>query len=292
MLTCKFGARVSLRVRTKASYRRTSAMTTSVLKEYKEMITNTTVDLEEHLQEINDRLKAFAPPGLTLSVECAAEQRQIQEERDSTQQCLKICAQVVTHIDQLQPTVFENISTSPGAYQAHTTKLEGHSSAKLFTADTFKICKEKLSDANTKLESHLQDINSRLRNLALPGPRSSNEQAAEQEKIQEELDSIKQCLAICAQASMQANKERTNVFEDISTADDGHQVLVSTIGDLISARRVTAGARSRQWLGQMSDDSLQQLSHNRGHVAAEGPVEPQAKASGFEERHGAGLVLN
>lgn len=34
------------------------------------------------------------------------------------------------------------------------------------------------------------------------------------------------------------------------------------------------------------------LSHNRGHVAAEGPVEHQAKASGFEGRHGAGFVLN
>ncbi|TVY36885.1 hypothetical protein LSUB1_G006896 [Lachnellula subtilissima] len=280
-------------VRTKASYRRTSAITMSVLKEYKDMITNTTVDLEEHLQEINDRLRTFSPPNPILSIESAAEQRQIQEERDSTQQCLKICAQVVTHIDQLQPTVFEDISTSPGAYQTPHTKLEGHSSARLFTADTFKTCKAKLSDANTKLESHLQDIDSRLRILALPGPRSSNEQAAEQEKIKEELDSIKQCLTICAQASTQANKERMNVFEDISTADDGHQVLVSTIGDLVSARRVTAGTRSRQWLGQMSDDSLQQLSHNYGHVVAEEPVESQAEASGhFEGRYGTGLTLN
>ena len=83
-----------------------------------------------------------------------------------------------------------------------------------------------------------------------------------------------------------------NVFEDISTADNSHQVLISTIGDLISARRVTAGARSRQWLGQMSDDSLQQMSQSHGHVNAEGPVESQAEASDrFEGRHGAGFVL-
>ena len=294
MLTCTFGAVClgALGFRANTSCRRTSAVTLSVLREYEDMITHTTVDLEEHLQEINDRLRAFAPPGPALSVESAAEQRQIEEERDSTQQCLEVCAQVFSHIDQLQPTVFENVSTLPGAYHVPTTKLAGHSSARLFTSDTFKICKEKISDANTKLESHLQDIDSRLRVLAFQAPQSSYEQPLDQKKIEEELDSIKQCLALCAQASAQANQERVNVFEDVSTADDSHQVLVSTIGDLISAKRIIAGARSRQWLGQMSDDSLQQMSQSHGHVNAEGPVESQAEASDrFEGRHGAGFVL-
>ncbi|KAH7370316.1 hypothetical protein BKA65DRAFT_488159 [Rhexocercosporidium sp. MPI-PUGE-AT-0058] len=130
---------------------RTSAVTISVLKEYKDLITNTTIDLEEHLQEINDRLRTFT-------------------------------------------------------------------------------CRAKLSDTTTKLEDHLQDIDRRLRNLAMPGARGSD-------------------------------------------------VLVSTIGDLISARRVTAGVRSRQWLGQMSDETLQQLSHSHGSVAATRPEESQAEPS-------------
>ena len=40
-------------------------MTVRVLKEYKEMITNTTADLEEHLQEIDNKLKALTLRGLT-----------------------------------------------------------------------------------------------------------------------------------------------------------------------------------------------------------------------------------
>lgn len=263
-------------------------MTVTVLKEYKDMITNTTADLEEHLQEIDDKLQALPLWGVTISNESAAERWQIQEERDSTQQCLKICAQVVTHIDQLQPTVFENISTPSDAFQAPGTKLGGLPSARLIMVNTFKACKERLSDTTIQLEGHLQDLDNRLQNLSLP-----NEQATEQERIKEELNSIKQCLAICAQASTQANKERMNVFEDVSIADDGHQVLVSTIGDLILARRVAAGARSWQWLGQMSDDSLQQLSQNHGHVAGKGLVEPQTEISSqFEGRYGAGLKLS
>ncbi|KAG0644999.1 hypothetical protein D0Z07_9215 [Hyphodiscus hymeniophilus] len=270
---------------------RTSAVTVRVLKEYKDMITNTTTDLEEHLHEIDNKLQALSLRGLTISDEGAVEQRQIQEERDSTQQCLNICAEVVTHIDQLQPTVFENISTPSEGYQAGT-KLGGLPSARLITANTFKACKESLSDATSRLEGHLQDIDNRVQSLSLPRSENSNERAAKQELIKEELDSIKQCLAICAQASTQADKERMNVFEDVSMADDGHQVLVSTIGDLISARRVTAGARSWQWLGQMSDDSLQQLSQNHRHIATEIPLESQMEASGrFEGRYGVGLKL-
>ena len=102
------------------------------------------------------------------------------------------------------------------------------------------------------------------------------EHAAEQERIQDEKDSIKQRLAICAQASEQEDEDRTNVLEDVSTAQDAHQVVVATLGDLISASRVTAGVRSTQWLRQISDATLQQLSRDRGRVAMGNAMEPQS----------------
>jgi len=79
-------------------------------------------------------------------------------------------------------------------------------------------------------------------------------------------------------------------FEDIEMADDGHQVIVATLGDLISAKRVTAGARSTQWLGQMSDASLQSLSKDRTeNVVGNRPdTEP---GTHFEGRHGSGRKL-
>ena len=39
---------------------------------------------------------------------------------------------------------------------------------------------------------------------------------------------------------------RTNVFEDVSAAQDAHQVIAATFGDLISAKRVTAGVGATQ----------------------------------------------
>jgi len=64
--------------------------------------------------------------------------------------------------------------------------------------------------------------------------------------VQEEKDSIKQCLDICAQASEQMDKVHVNVFEDVSAAQDADQVIVATLGDLISAKRVTAGVGATQ----------------------------------------------
>jgi len=80
------------------------------------------------------------------------------------------------------------------------------------------------------------------------------------------MDSMKQCLAICAQASAQAESARTNVFEDVSAAQGAHQVVASTT-DLIAAKRVTTAAGSTQWLGQCSNATLQQFSRDRSRVA-------------------------
>ncbi|KAF4610369.1 hypothetical protein G7Y89_g15750 [Cudoniella acicularis] len=101
-----------------------------------------------------------------------------------------------------------------------------------------------MDDSSNWLKGHLRNLDNRLASLPAQSPQISSEQAAEQERIQEEIDSIKQCLAICAEASVQAGQDRTSIFEDVSLTDDGRQAIVSTIGDLISAKRITARARS------------------------------------------------
>jgi chromosome segregation ATPase len=275
------------------SHSRTAAVTVNVLKEYKEMITNTTSDLEDHLQEIDNKLQTLSLQGARMSDEDAAERERIQEERDSTKQCLRVCAQVSEHMDQVQPNAFEDVSTASDAHQAIVATLGDNISARRVTTNVFKECKEKLTNTTSELEEHLREINNRLQSLSPRAARMSGEQAAEQERIQEEKDCIKQCLAICAQASEQADQVRTNVFEDVSTAQDAHQLVVATLGDLISARRVTAGVRSTQWLGQMSDDTVQQLSRDRGRVTMEKATEPQSgMVEEFEDRYGAGYKLS
>ena len=132
------------------------------------------------------------------------------------------------------------------------------------TDNLVKDYKSLLTNTTSDLDERLKEINVRLQTLSIEGPPISVEDAVERDRIQEEKDSTKQCLTICAQASQNVNQVRTHVFEDISADRDAHQVIVPTSGDLIVAKRISAGAGATQWLGQMPDTVLQQLSRDRG----------------------------
>src|SRR5271163_1549444 len=266
---------------------RTATVTADVLKEYKELITNTTADLEDHLQEIERKLQNLPLQGDMMSDEDAAEREQIQKEKESTKQCLDICAQVFKQVSQVQPNVFEDISAANDAHQVDISIFGGLIPAKRVTAKVLEEFQDKLTATTSNLQEHLQKIN-RLQTLSSPGTRILGEDTAERKRVQEEIDSIKQCLAICTQASEKADQVRTNVFEDVSAAKDAHQLIISTLGDLVLAKQVTAGLGADQWLGQMSDATVQQLSRDRvdirGRAATDKGVEPQK----FADQYGAG----
>lgn len=251
------------------------------------MILNTTSDLEGHLENIDNKLQTVCAQSTEISYENNVERQQIQEERDGTQQCLDICKQVLMRIDQVQPNVFVDLSST---YVPPITTLSGLTSAQQLTSQTIKACKERLTVTTTHLERQLQDLNRRLKPFPLRPTSMSNEQAAERERMQEEREAIKQGLDICADALGQVNEEKSNVYEDIALSDDSHQVIISTVGALISARRVTGGSRSFQVLGQISDESFQLFS---SRVSTEKSLEPQTRVGPeFEGRYGTGIKLS
>lgn len=84
---------------------------------------------------------------------------------------------------------------------------------------------------------------------------------------------------------------RAIVLEDVSAAQDAHQVIVSTSGNPVSATRVSAETRALQWAGQMSDDTVQQLSRGRGSSPQEVREPEGQKAASFEATYGRGKAL-
>lgn len=273
------------------NHSRTAVVTVDLLNEYKNMIAKTTSNLEEHLEDIDDKIQSLSVQGAGISDEDVAERDRIQEERASTEQCLRICAQVSEHMDQVQRNTFGDVSTTDDAIQV-VVAVPDYISARRATSDAFKACKETITNATSELQDHLQEINGKVQSFSR-GAGMKSEHAAQREQIQKEKESIKQCIAICAQASEQAEQVRTSTIEDVSAAEEADQVVVATFGDLISARRVTAGVRSRQWVGQMSDDSLQQLSRDRCRVAVEKAVGPcNGLVEKFEDQYGSGYRLN
>jgi hypothetical protein len=109
------------------------------------------------------------------------------------------------------------------------------------SASAVQEFKDMLKDTKTDLQDRLEDLCDKLEALSIQGIRDNDENIAGRRRIQEEIDSAKECLAVCAQASKHADKVRTNVFEEVTAAQDSDQVVVSTLGDLVLAKRVTAG---------------------------------------------------
>ena len=114
----------------------------------------------------------------------------------------------------------------------------------------------------------------------------------ERQQAEEEKNTTTQSLVICARASEEAEKAQVNVFEDITAAQAADQTIVATLGDLISAKRVTADVGAIQRLGQMSDVSLQHLTQHPAMAKGQRATEQREQFTGFEDQYGAGYKLN
>lgn len=228
-----------------------------MLNEYKDMIKSTTQDLEDHLDDINAKLQSLASSSTPRSG-TATDERRFQDERDSTEQCLEICAQVLAHIDamRLQPLSKEASprGTSPGFASRDLTR------AHIMTLSTLKECSDKLSDTLSLLYIHREDTVDRLQTKETPLPRGIEpDLELEAQRLAGELNSTKQCLAICTDASQLASSDRVHVLEDINVSDDGQQLFVSTLRDLFRVKGASAGDRAIQFVGTVSDSSLQEF---------------------------------
>jgi hypothetical protein len=257
------------------------------------MIDETRIDLEDRLETIDTRLKSLSLQKSKINKDDSQNRSEFQQERLTTTQCLQICTEVSIHIDQVRLGVLKDISTPSDATQGPVTSLDGLLSARLATDIALSSCKTTLKDTSIRLEKQLREIEFHIEARTENETVTSGSQDDELQKSQQDYDSVKQALSICSEASERAAEIRTNYFEDVKMAEDGNQVIVSTIGDLISAKRISAGPRSNQWLGQMSDESLQGLTNT---FAIEKLTNMQSNTpeggKAFDSRYGTGFKLN
>jgi hypothetical protein len=223
--------------------------------EYKEMIQSTTIDLQEHLHNIDEEMHNTSDAKERQDL--IVDETTLQSERDCTIRCLEICMHVDTVLEEQK--LFVNNSKL-----GSTASGSAHPAPQSIVENSLQSCRSNIQSANAELVKRLQHLSTRL-GLGPADPlRAVPMNPSEHERMAEEFESIRQCLNICMQASEEAEKIRMNIVEDVTTAEDSRQVLVSTVGDLITARRVNAGARSLQCIGQMSDETLQQMSRIHG----------------------------
>lgn len=250
------------------------------------MIQSTTLDLQEHLHDIDQKINHTSDDKTCQDI--AIDEVVMKSERECTIKCLEICTQVDIVLEE-QKHFMESGKLST------TASGSGPLASQDILANSLQSCRSNIKLANTELMRRLQYLSTRLDSDTVDPARAASSDPSETQRMAEEFESIRQCLNICMQASEEAEKVRVNIVEDITTAEDSRQVLVSTVGDLITARRVDAGARSLQCIGQMSDETLQQMSRAHGIPpagVARSPTPSRNTAPEVHEKFGRTLGSN
>ncbi|KAK6858627.1 hypothetical protein PG995_005191 [Apiospora arundinis] len=190
-------------------------------------VQSTTQDLEDHLNDISDRLKYLDVTSPSSNEATDLDLQRIQNEINSTEQCLQICANVLVHINSMRLRPFPELVQGDTQFSA-----EQFPRSYAITFNTLQGCSEMLNDTVSKLHEHqkmTQDLPSRDEFYRL-----STTPADEVQRLRGELDSTRKRLAVCQEASDRASTDRIHMVEDITMGHDGQQLFVSTLGDLFN----------------------------------------------------------
>ncbi|EGR49569.1 uncharacterized protein TRIREDRAFT_106437 [Trichoderma reesei QM6a] len=251
----------------------TAQVTRETIHQHNEMIQETTADLEAHLRDIDQKLSAITnllhqqqqqDPSPLPDDESTAQRQE--EERQRAQQCLLICENATSLLQSLQdnlPPQHDNMTTDESSRAKTALALSDARDRILLAASELQ---QQLA-ATTTTTNPLTIKPSSTKAISLLVPQQLQE---DQTSLLRELVTARQCLQVCSLAAEQASSLRrgVHVFDGVSAQDNSQQIIVTTGGggggsDLISAKNIRAGHFSTQWLGCISDASLQQLSADR-----------------------------
>ena len=282
------------------SSRVATSITPNALEGYKHLMADTTQDLQEHLEEINDRIEFLSCGVPDDGEQGSPEWQALVAERKCAEQGLEFCAEMSSEIDRLEPTLHGGQQGVP----APVAELHVHNGV--------STTKESLDKMALELRSHRDDMVERIRHKASQGP-VSREAAAELVNLRAMKSSMEKSIELIltakeGAAAAERDQERRNTFEDITQVDDSYSFTVSTVGDLVTARRFNLSGRAVNVGGQMNDEALMKAFENLGKrvtveveskvgdckedgkVRKEDGSGVQSRAV-FERRHGRGVSL-
>ncbi|KAK7222881.1 hypothetical protein V2G26_010884 [Clonostachys chloroleuca] len=214
---------------------RVAAITPQLLEEYKETLSDTSSDLKAYLDIIVEKVNLLSAKG-DSEADNDAEWRAMLEEKETTQQGLRMCTQLSAQIE-----LYESLAKEPPQFQDRP-------SAHKHLKTGFHGARGSLESVVARLQAHEANLDKQME-----GMRSKEGAATELSRLEETRDSIRQCINIVSSASDDLVNEPVNVFEDISLADNSYEFSVSTVGQLITARRLTLRGRSRHVAGQITE---------------------------------------
>ncbi|SPJ89680.1 uncharacterized protein FTOL_13041 [Fusarium torulosum] len=271
-----------------------TAVTRNVIEEYKDMIDDTTADLQKHMQRLDERARSLAVPNAESVESDSTDWLALFEEKESTRKGLQICTELSLHIEALESTSNEN------------PQFSQQPSADKYIRSSLSSAKSSISLLESRLRNHGNEIDQRMDAMKLR-TNLSEDDINQLAQLQETKESIRQCMNVVADAGEDLVMDRANVFEDIMMTDNAYGITVSTVKDLVIARRVNLQGQARYVGGQIDEASYNATINaltdlDRGSAQYRGrdvpPVSSENEAAkktvtsqAFLQRHGPGFKL-
>lgn len=137
--------------------------------------------------------------------------------------------------------------------------FRNHNGSWLINAEGLNSTCKEITSWKLRLLQHLYGVDRIVQEQQRYLPYLKDDQESEEQSFREELSGTETLLNFCKriEEEEEANRLRTHCFEDVTTGDNSRQAIVTTLDDLISAKRIKSGDNSLQALGNMADESIQ-----------------------------------
>jgi hypothetical protein len=211
------------------------------------LIKDTAYNLNIYLQRIDEKLTLIESEGSTGPASV-----NLHDEKDVTNQCLRICKDAKSYIDALRdqsPSLGDVSDEGDKGSQFVYHQFQ----AQLLTRRTLTENRTRLAETIVRLQTRLNAIEQN----------DDNARAEESAKLREDISVSKQCLEVCREASDQVSNQKIHTFGEVIAEGDSDQVVVTTLADLFDIRNAKATGRATQLLGSMKDETLQKVSEDR-----------------------------
>jgi hypothetical protein len=226
--------------------RHTSKVTHQVLQEYNEMVQDTAYNLEVHLQQIDEKMARFTVENTTTSDISTV----LKDEKEVTKQCLRICEDARSYIESLTDRESPLLQEAP--QNATEDDMQNCFEAQLLTRRALDVNGNNFAEIIGRLRERLERL------VLNEGPRNDSERV----RLQEDINSSKQCLEVCKVASEISRQKIYRIGEAIADGDSD-QVVVTTLADLFDIKKAVSKGNSAQLVGSMTEDALRNLTDKR-----------------------------
>lgn len=216
------------------------------------MIETTTIDLEDYLVDIRQKLETLVPRENPGGDPDAAIVKRMEDELLSTEKGLQLCLQLSHHIDQIQSSFAADEERPPHVFDPNPT-------SKMLVGEGLDSCKDYIDFALQRLEKHRQKVVDRQK-FDPTGAISSDDRHL-LDKLQAEADTLQHCLKFCSNVDSYLEEQISNIEND-AEGDDSIQFMVSTDGNKINGKNRGKGMRLKQAGGHFDNASLQQVSRD------------------------------